>query len=50
MEDFVEVITHYISLNFTGELTSVLVGAFLFFLYFYSKIRIKAYLNDKDQR
>ncbi|RUM47046.1 MAG: hypothetical protein DSY47_07270 [Hydrogenothermus sp.] len=50
MEDFIEVITHYISLNFTGELTSVLVGTFLFFLYFYSKIRIKAYLKDKDQR
>ena len=50
MEDFVEVIIHYISLNFSSELTSVLAGAFLFFLYFYSKIRIKAYLKDKDQR
>jgi uncharacterized membrane protein YdcZ (DUF606 family) len=50
MDYFVNEIAKYISKTLFIELTSFLGGTFLFFLYFYSKTKIKAFIKNKDSK
>ncbi len=50
MEEFFQKVAQYISQNLVSELTSTFVGVFLFFVYFYSKIKIKDFIKEKDSR
>ena len=50
MEEFFSKIITYVSENLFGELTSFLVGVFLFSFYFFSKNKVKNYIKDKENR